>query len=73
MLTADGGAPRGAFVLGPDGVVRHIQINDLSVGRNVEETLRTLIALRTGELCPVAWRPGQPTLTAGLKQAAEAA
>jgi putative ABC transport system ATP-binding protein len=33
------------------------------VGRNVEETLRVLRALRSGELCPVAWRPGESTLT----------
>ena len=35
----------------------------MSVGRSPEETLRILQALRTGELCPVGWRPGQATLS----------
>jgi sulfate-transporting ATPase len=38
-------------------------VNDLEVGRNVQETLRVLQALRSGELCPVAWKPGESTLT----------
>src|SRR5260221_10413459 len=38
-------------------------VNDLDVGRNIQESLRTLQALRTGELCPVGWKPGQSTLT----------
>ncbi len=43
--------------------MRHITVNELDVGRNVDETLRVLQALRIGELCPVGLRPGQPTLT----------
>jgi len=38
-------------------------VNALGVGRSVDETLRTLQALQTGELCPVNWKPGQATLT----------
>ena len=49
-------------MIDPKGIVRHASITDASVGRNPEETLRILKALRTGELCPVSWRPGQPTL-----------
>jgi alkyl hydroperoxide reductase subunit AhpC len=37
-------------------------VHDENVGRNVEETLRVLEALQTGELCPLGWRPGQKTL-----------
>ena len=70
VLTEEGAALPGTFILDPEGVVRHVQINDLEVGRNVEETLRTLRALKTGELCPVSWRPGQPTLSAPLSEAA---
>ncbi len=70
VLTEDGAALRGTFILDPEGVVRHALVNDLEVGRNVEETLRTLRALKTGELCPVSWRPGQPTLSAPLSEAA---
>ncbi len=63
VLTDDGSALRGTFIIDPDGVVRHVLVNDLDVGRNVEETLRTLRALRTGELCPASWNPGEPTLS----------
>ena len=38
-------------------------MTDLNVGRSPAETLRTLQALRTGELCPVNWRPGVATLS----------
>jgi peroxiredoxin (alkyl hydroperoxide reductase subunit C) len=70
ILLPDGAALRGTFIIDPRGVTRHIQVNDLEVGRNFEETLRTLRALKTGELCPVSWRPGQPTLSAPLSEAA---
>jgi len=62
VLTADGSALRGTFLIDPDGILRHASVSDQSVGRSVGETLRVLQALRTGELCPVNWRPGQPTL-----------
>jgi peroxiredoxin (alkyl hydroperoxide reductase subunit C) len=62
VLTEDGSALRGTFVIDPEGVLRHASVSDQSVGRSPGETLRVLQALRTGELCPVNWRPGQPTL-----------
>jgi alkyl hydroperoxide reductase subunit AhpC len=58
----DGSALRATFIIDPEGIVRHASVTDQSVGRNPEETLRILKALRTGELCPVSWKPGQPTL-----------
>jgi peroxiredoxin (alkyl hydroperoxide reductase subunit C) len=64
VLLEDGSALRGTFIIDVGGIVRHIQVNDLDVGRNVDETLRLLRALRTGELCPEAWVAGQATLTA---------
>ena len=64
VLVADGSALRGTFLIDPDGIVRASTVVDQSVGRNAEETLRTLQALRTGELCPADWRPGAPTLKA---------
>jgi peroxiredoxin 2/4 len=63
VLLEDGSALRATFVIDPDGILRHLHINDLDVGRNVEESLRVLRALRTGELCPEHWEPGQATLT----------
>ncbi|PYJ37117.1 MAG: hypothetical protein DME81_08585 [Verrucomicrobia bacterium] len=63
VLLEDGAALRGTFIIDPEGILRHMSINELDVGRNVNETLRVLQALRTGELCPVDWKPGQSTLT----------
>jgi peroxiredoxin (alkyl hydroperoxide reductase subunit C) len=58
----EGIAYRGTFIIDPEGVVRFATVTDLSVGRNVEEVLRVLQALQTGELCPIEWKPGQKTL-----------
>jgi peroxiredoxin (alkyl hydroperoxide reductase subunit C) len=59
----DGVALRATFVVDPEGIIRHVSVNDLSVGRNVEETLRVLDALQTDELCPCNWKAGEPTLS----------
>ncbi len=53
---------RGTFIIDPEGYLRYCVVSDLSVGRNVMETLRVLKALKTGELCPVEWEPGRQTL-----------
>ncbi len=58
----EGLAFRGTFIIDPTGVLRWISISDTSVGRSIEETVRTLSALQTGELCPVGWKPGMKTL-----------
>ena len=63
VLVEDGSALRGTFIIDPAGIVRHASVSDMSVGRSPDETLRILQALRTGELCPVGWRPGQATLS----------
>src|SRR5262249_13179648 len=62
VLLEDGSALRGTFVIDPEGVVRHVSIVDQNVGRSPDETLRIVQALRTGELCPVNWKPGEETL-----------
>lgn len=53
---------RGTFLVDPKGILRMSLVNDLDVGRSVDETLRTIQAFKTGGLCPIGWRPGQPTL-----------
>lgn len=53
---------RGCFIIDPEGNLRSYLVNDLSVGRNVEEVYRLVQAFQTGELCPVGWKPGQATL-----------
>ena len=56
-------AYRATYIVDPQGIVRWVNINDLSVGRNVEEVLRVLDALQTDELCPCNWKKGEETLT----------
>jgi len=60
----DGVALRATFIVDPTGIIRHVSVNDLSVGRNVDEVLRVLDALQTDELCPCNWKKGEPTLEA---------
>ncbi len=63
VLHKEDGVPlRATFLVDPDGVIRHVSVNDLSVGRNVDEVLRVLDALQTDELCPCNWQKGEPTL-----------
>lgn len=60
----DGVPLRATFIVDPQGIIRFVSVNDLSVGRNVEEVLRVLDALQTDELCPCNWKKGDPTLEA---------
>lgn len=53
---------RATFIVDPEGIIRHVSVNDLSVGRNVDEVLRVLDALQTDELCPCNWKQGEETL-----------
>ena len=58
----DGVALRATFIVDPEGTIRWVNVNDLSVGRNVDEALRVLDALQTDELCPCNWKQGEKTL-----------
>lgn len=66
VLLDAGIALRGLFVIDPKGVIRHATINDLPVGRNVDETLRIIEAFqfveKNGEVCPANWNPGEKTM-----------
>ncbi len=53
---------RATFIVDPDGIIRWVSVNDLNVGRNVKEVLRTIDALQTDELCPCNWQKGENTL-----------
>ena len=55
---------RATFIVDPDGVIRFVSVNDLSVGRNPQEVLRVLDALQTDELCPCNWQKGEDVLKA---------
>jgi len=58
----EGVALRATFIVDPEGVIRHVSVNDLNVGRNPQETLRILDALQTDELCPCNWQKGEQVL-----------
>ena len=64
----DGIAYRGLFLLDKQGMIRHILLNDLSIGRSVDEVIRTLDALifheNHGEVCPANWKAGDKALKA---------
>ncbi|MDP3972343.1 MAG: peroxiredoxin [Candidatus Nanopelagicales bacterium] len=64
ILTAGGVAQRATFIVNPDNVIEFVMVTAGSVGRNVEEVVRVLEALQTGELTPCAWSPGQATIDA---------
>lgn len=64
VLTGDGAvAFRGLFLIDKDGVVRHQVVNDLPLGRSVDEALRMVDALQfheqNGEVCPANWKKGE--------------
>ena len=54
---------RGTYLIDPEGKVQYILKHATGIGRSVDEILRSLQALQTGELCPVGWKPGDKTLT----------
>uniref|UniRef100_A0A2M4BXG6 thioredoxin-dependent peroxiredoxin n=1 Tax=Anopheles marajoara TaxID=58244 RepID=A0A2M4BXG6_9DIPT len=57
---------RGLFIIDNRGILRQITMNDLPVGRSVDETLRLVQAFqytdKHGEVCPAGWKPGQDTI-----------
>ncbi len=68
VLTNDAIAFRGTFMIDAKGIVRHQVVNDLPLGRNVDETLRMIDALQFheehGEVCPAGWRKGDKGMKA---------
>merc|ERR1712227_914285 len=71
----EGIAFRGLYIIDGKGVLRQITINDLPVGRSVEETLRLVQAFQFvdehGEVCPAGWKPGKDTMKADPKGSKE--
>ena len=63
LLEDKGISLRGVFIIDPEGNLRSFTVNDLGVGRNVDEILRTVQAFQTGQNCPVNWKPGEKTLS----------
>ena len=66
---------RGSFLIDEDGTIRHAVLNDLPLGRNIDEMLRMVDALAfhttPGEVCPAGWKTGDTAMTAsdeGMKK-----
>eukprot|EP00755_Sulcionema_specki_P016845 Sspe_Gene.62980::Locus_35715_Transcript_1_1_Confidence_1.000_Length_1008::g.62980::m.62980/K03386/PRDX2_4, ahpC; peroxiredoxin (alkyl hydroperoxide reductase subunit C) len=79
VLTEDRVALRALFLIDPSRTLRHYVINDLPVGRNVDEVLRVLQAFKyheeNGDVMPCGWKPGAKTMKAsseGLKEYCQA-
>lgn len=66
VLAPGGVALRGSFIIDPEGIVRQATINDLPVGRSVDEALRLIEAFqftdKHGEVCPAGWTEGADTI-----------
>lgn len=66
LLQDSGIALRGLFIIDKEGVLRQFCVNDLPVGRSVEETLRLIKAFqfveKHGEVCPANWQPDSKTI-----------
>jgi alkyl hydroperoxide reductase subunit AhpC len=66
VLHTDGTTFRGSFIIDPKGTVRQVTINDMPVGRSVEEALRLIEAFQFtdehGEVCPADWHKGSDTM-----------
>ncbi|MDN6899453.1 redoxin domain-containing protein [Oenococcus sicerae] len=72
VLDEDAGqAFRGVFIIDPEGKIKSYTINDMGIGRNAEEILRTLeaaefVALHGDKVCPANWHPGDDTISPSL-------
>lgn len=62
LIDSKGVPLRGTFLIDPEKIIRYMSVNDLQTGRNVDEILRVLDALQTGEMCPCNWTRGEKTL-----------
>jgi peroxiredoxin (alkyl hydroperoxide reductase subunit C) len=66
VLLEDGMAARGIFIIDDKGVLQTYTVNNLAVGRSVDEVLRLIQAYQYvashGEVCPAGWKPGEKTM-----------
>merc|ERR1711973_239591 len=76
VLLEDAGISlRGLFIIDDKGTLRQITVNDLPVGRSVDETLRLVQAFKFtdehGEVCPAGWKPGADTIKPSVDESKE--
>lgn len=75
VLTGEAVALRGTFLIDQEGVVRHQVVNDLPLGRNIDEAIRMVDSLKFfqefGEVCPAGWNKGKKGMKADAKGVAD--
>ena len=75
VLMGEAVALRGTFLIDQEGVVRHQVVNDLPLGRNIDEAIRMVDALKffqqNGEVCPAGWNKGKSGMKADAKGVAD--
>lgn len=75
VLFGESVALRGSFLIDKDGTIRHAVINDLPLGRNIDEMLRMIDAMlftnEHGEVCPAGWAKGDAGMKASTEGVAE--
>ena len=75
VLLDDSVALRGSFLIDADGTVRHAVVNDLPLGRNIDEMLRMIDAMlftnEHGEVCPAGWQKGDEGMKADTEGVAD--
>ncbi len=75
VLMGEAVALRGTFLIDQEGVVRHQVVNDLPLGRSIEEALRMVDSLKftqeNGEVCPAGWNKGKQGMKADAKGVAD--
>ncbi len=75
VLVNDAIAVRGLFLIDKAGIIQHATINNLSIGRNVDEVIRVLDALqfteKYGDVCPANWHPGEEAMKPSAAGTAE--
>jgi len=75
LIESDGIALRGTFLIDQEGIVRHQVVNDLPLGRNIDEAIRMVDALKFfqahGEVCPAGWNKGKKGMKANSQGVAE--
>ncbi|MBM9613118.1 peroxiredoxin [Desulfobulbus rhabdoformis] len=75
VLLEEGIALRGTFLIDRDGIVRHAVVNDLPLGRNIDEALRMVDSLqfheKHGDVCPANWQEGKDAMTPTAKGVAD--
>jgi len=59
IVDEENGVPfRATYIVDPEGIIQHVSVNALDTGRNANEVLRTLQALKAGGLTGCSWQPG---------------